>query len=120
VAVLGTGKVLVWKDHDAYGFISPDQPGVSNGRDLFFHATDVTDPKARNLNARVAFEVVPSERGYKAVNVRLDGQPPRHACQAETLSEAEFRDELTSRTIAQQMVTVDAFLETARRHGWVA
>lgn len=102
MTVMGTGKVLVWKDREAYGFISPDQPGLSSGRDIFFHAIDVEDPQVRRINARVAFEVIQSERGYQAVKVKLDGEQ----CTGQPLTAEEWRQEFLQYAdhIYQQMV----------------
>jgi len=67
---MSRGTVLAWKGEKGYGFIKPDEGGT----DVFVHYTDiVSDDRRRNLTEgqAVEFNLVESERGVKAVEVRV-------------------------------------------------
>lgn len=114
---LFSGRVISWKGQEGYGFIQSDE---HPGRDLWFHAKDVVDNAAKRPNAKVVFEVeTRSARGPQAVRVRLQSAPapPLAEGEVEVLTEAEFREEMAATALL--MVTMDAFVAAARRHGWI-
>lgn len=67
-----TGKIKKLVRDRGFGFISD-----SDGREVFFHQSSLVDQKFDSLNeeAEVEFEVEKSEKGPRAVNVRLAQTP---------------------------------------------
>ena len=62
------GKVKWFNDQKGYGFITPED----GSRDLFVHHSAILSDGFRTLaeNQEVEFEVVQSEKGPKATNVK--------------------------------------------------
>ena len=62
------GKVKWFNDQKGYGFITPED----GSRDLFVHHTAILSDGFRTLaeNQEVDFEVVQSDKGPKAANVK--------------------------------------------------
>jgi CspA family cold shock protein len=73
VVVMVTGKVIRFDEIKGYGFIRPDD----GGEDVFVHANDLLDRGTRiSVGAQVEFDLVESERGPKACDVRFPGGQP--------------------------------------------
>ncbi len=109
----GTGAVISWNER-GYGFIRDD---TEQGRDLFVHAKDAKDGNARKVNARVAYTVASSERGFQAVAVRVLAQQspePDEVC--DVLTEEEFLAELRQ---VDLFAVPQGLVAMARKHGWV-
>lgn len=134
-----TGKVVRFDEVRGYGFIAPDE----GGEDVFVHANVVGDDKwVLTPGVPVEFEATTSDRGPKAVTVRVvrvgraaaataadqPGQPREDddgLC--DVLSQRAFLHEYTE-TVLETMPTLTAgqlvdlrriTLALARRHGWV-
>ncbi len=83
-------------DERKFGFIS-----VEGGNDVFFHANECEDGVFDTLNEgdTVTFDTADSEKGPKAVNVRLDAgggeeaAPEADAAPAEAAEEAPEAEE---------------------------
>jgi len=62
------GKVKWFNDQKGYGFITPED----GSRDLFVHHTAIMSDGFRTLaeNQEVEFEIVQSDKGPKAANVK--------------------------------------------------
>jgi len=62
------GKVKWFNDQKGYGFITPED----GSRDLFVHHTAILGEGFRTLseNQEVEFEVIQSDKGPKAANVK--------------------------------------------------
>lgn len=62
------GKVKWFNDQKGYGFITPED----GSRDLFVHHTAILSDGFRTLaeNQEVEFEIVQSDKGPKAQNVK--------------------------------------------------
>ena len=67
-----TGKIKKLVRDRGFGFISDN-----DGREVFFHQSSLVDMKIETLNeeAEVEFEIEKSEKGPRAVNVRLVQAP---------------------------------------------
>lgn len=63
------GEVKWFDDQKGFGFIKPD----SGGKDLFVHHTDIDQEGHKTLaeGQKVEFETVSSQKGLKAVAVRI-------------------------------------------------
>lgn len=137
-----TGKVVRFDEVRGYGFIAPDE----GGDDVFVHANVVGDDKwVLTPGVPVEFEATTSDRGPKAVSVRVV-RVGRSAVAASVASSAEapavredddgMCDVLTQRaflheyteTVLEAMpgLTTGQLVELrritlalARRHGWV-
>ncbi|MFA5362362.1 MAG: cold shock domain-containing protein [Candidatus Omnitrophota bacterium] len=68
-----TGKIKKLVRDRGFGFISDN-----DGREVFFHQSSLVDLKIETLNedAEVEFDIEKSEKGPRAVNVRLVQAPP--------------------------------------------
>ncbi|MBE7462507.1 MAG: cold-shock protein [Planctomycetes bacterium] len=66
-----TGKVKWFNDQKGYGFITPDD----GGKDIFVHHSSIVAEGFRSLaeGQAVEYEVVQSEKGPKAANVKPSG-----------------------------------------------
>lgn len=66
------GTVKWFNDQKGYGFITPED----GSKDLFVHHTSILSDGFRTLaeNQAVEFDVVQSDKGPKAANVKLLGQ----------------------------------------------
>ncbi len=106
----GTGCVISWNDDRGYGFI---RDSLITEKDLFAHAKDTQDGSIRKVGSRVSYQVVSTGKGFQAV--RICPEAPAEEC--DVLTETEFRREMDQ--FGQQMVSMDAFLAAARKHGWV-
>ncbi len=63
-----TGRVAWFSTRKGYGFVKPDD----GGEDTFVHVSNLADPSATlHEGQRVAFDVEESEKGPRAVNVRV-------------------------------------------------
>jgi len=62
-----TGRVARFIYRGSYGFIQPD----GGGEDVFVHISDVAGESVLRSGQRVAFDVETTERGPRAVNVRV-------------------------------------------------
>jgi cold shock CspA family protein len=128
------GKIIRFDRVKGYGFIAPD-PG---GQDVFVHANDLgVDENMLTVDTRVEFEVMNSDRGPKAYDVRVLGRPTAVATPAtaawsaadecDVLSEREFGGELVellisavpSLTGAQITGIRSALVGMARTHRWI-
>lgn len=74
------GRVKWFNNTKGYGFVLADEgEGVAaaHGADLFVHFSSIQMDGYRTLRAGepVAFDVVPAERGFHAVNVRRLAPP---------------------------------------------
>ena len=64
---MATGTVKWFNDEKRYGFITPDE----GGKDLFVHATGIAQGTSLQEGAKVEYESADSDRGPKAINVRV-------------------------------------------------
>ena len=66
---MAKGKVKWFNDQKGYGFITPDD----GSKDLFVHHTSILSEGFRTLaeNQQVEFEVIQSDKGPKAANVKI-------------------------------------------------
>ncbi|HWG98942.1 MAG TPA: cold shock domain-containing protein [Pilimelia sp.] len=137
-----TGRVVRFDEVRGYGFIAPD----GEGDDVFVHANTVDGDKSALLpGVPVEYEAVDSDRGPKAVVVRVAGGGSAPATGAarpagrgpagggedeamcDVLSERAFSAEITELlltsvpdlTAAQVVEVRRQMLAAARRHGWV-
>ena len=64
-----TGTVKWFNDDKGFGFVTPDE----TGKDLFVHHTGIAGDGFKSLadGAKVSYDAQPSDKGPKAVNVRL-------------------------------------------------
>ena len=72
------GKVKFFNGTKGFGFIAGD-----DGTDYFVHLTAISDGSRLRENDPVVFDVEQSDRGPKAVNVRLDNGSSDEAPAAE-------------------------------------
>lgn len=65
-----TGKVCMFNTSKGYGFIS-----VSDGRDIFFHSSQLLIPgedyKTIEVGKKVEFDVEETDRGQRATNIKV-------------------------------------------------
>ena len=113
-----TGTVKRFNPDNHYGFIAPD----SGGDDVHLHERalrDQRDVSRLSRGVRVSYEVRRSERGLRAVDVRLldAGQPGSD--EADVLSEGEFREAVYSLLNDSMAQFKDGLVALARKHGWV-
>ncbi len=65
---MATGRVIRFDEVKGYGFITPSD----GGEDVFVHANEITDRGLRvSAGTQVAFQVLESDRGLKAYDVRV-------------------------------------------------
>jgi len=98
-----------------YGFIAPD----SGSEDVFVHANDLEDEKSMfKAGTAVEFEVEEGDRGLKAVDVRVIGQPVATSASdfAIALSET-LMTRVPDLTGAQILKVRQAVAEVARSRG---
>jgi cold shock protein len=139
---MATGRVIRFDEIKGYGFITPSD----GGEDVFVHANEITDRGLRvSAGTQVVFQVLESDRGLKAYDVRVldDQEHPApapagngHAAERrgpaddelfEVFAEQELSQQLTELllTAAPQLtggVIVELrgrLLEFARKNGWV-
>jgi CspA family cold shock protein len=64
---MASGKVKWWDNKKGFGFIALD-----SGEDVFVHHSSIVGPGYKTLKQGedVLFDVVASEKGYKAANVQ--------------------------------------------------
>jgi cold shock protein len=64
-----TGTVKWFNDDKGFGFVTPDEAG----KDLFVHHSGIAGDGFKSLadGAKVSFDTQASDKGPKAVNVRL-------------------------------------------------
>jgi cold shock CspA family protein len=63
-----TGRIAWFSSEKGYGFIKPDD----GGEDIFVHVSSLVDPSTTpHEGKKVAFNVEETERGLRAVNVRV-------------------------------------------------
>lgn len=110
----GTGSVISWNEERGYGFI---RDSFVTEKDLFAHAKDMPDGSVRKVGAQVSYQVVGTSKGFQAVRICPQPQEAAAAEECDVLTEEEFRREMA--LLGQQMVSVDAFLAAARKHGWI-
>lgn len=62
------GKVKNFNNEKGYGFIKTE-----NGKDLFFHYSELQMEGYKTVNpgANVEFEVIETEKGLRAVNIKV-------------------------------------------------
>jgi len=62
------GKVKNFNNEKGYGFIKTEE-----GKDLFFHYSELQMEGFKSVNAgdKVEFEVVETEKGLRAVNIKV-------------------------------------------------
>ncbi len=64
------GKVIMFNNSKGYGFIK-----TLEGNDIFFHCSQLLIPgedfKTVKVNQEVDFEIEESERGYRAINIKI-------------------------------------------------
>ena len=62
------GKVKKFNNEKGYGFIKTD-----DGKDLFFHYSELQMDGFKTINAgqSVEFEIVETEKGLRAVNIKI-------------------------------------------------
>jgi cold shock protein len=133
VGAVSAGTVVRFNGTNGYGFITPDD----GGEDVFLHASLLPDEFKNSvpLGARVEYEAVGSDRGPKAVTVRVVStrevnQPMRddqddQLC--DVISASAFALQVTDMLIdvaptvtGAQIVEVRRRLLTfARQHGWI-
>jgi cold shock protein len=65
---MSEGKVKWFNPKKGYGFITTE-----DGRDIFVHFSNISNEGFKNLstNALVSFDIVESEKGFRAENVVL-------------------------------------------------
>ena len=64
------GTVKNFNKEKGYGFIKTDE-----GKDLFFHYSELQMDGFKTVNAgqTVEFEVIETEKGLRAVNIKVEG-----------------------------------------------
>ena len=62
------GKVKNFNNEKGYGFIKTEE-----GKDLFFHYSELQMEGFKSVNAgdKVEFEVIETEKGLRAVNIKV-------------------------------------------------
>lgn len=61
-----TGTIKFFNRKKGYGFIITEEPG----KEIFFHATTVSDKNSLKENDRVSYDEQDGERGTHAINVQ--------------------------------------------------
>ena len=64
---MATGTVKWFNNEKRFGFITPDE----GDKDLFVHQSGIADGDSLEEGAKVSFDAEESDRGPKAVNVKL-------------------------------------------------
>jgi|SRR5947209_12969775 len=139
------GTIVRYEESRGYGFVAPDE----GGEDVFIHANDLSSvSSAVGPGTRLAFRVVNSARGPKALDVQVltrsessdrgAGSPPARTATGgsgsanaedlcEVLPERRFLSEVTELILsadgtvtATQLLAIRAALSTfAKAYGWV-
>ena len=137
-----TGRVIRYDEARGFGFIAQED---GNGQqDVFLHANGLVDGSTSvTIGARVAFQVMQGQRGFKAYDVKVIGDdespPAEHTSEhhkvpdlpegdmCDVLTRAELTAELTellltevpTLTGAQIFDLRAALLALAKSHDWV-
>ena len=64
---LDKGTVSRWFDFKGYGFIDVD----GTDKDVFVHTSDVKGIHSIRQGEKVEFDIIETDKGYKAVNVQV-------------------------------------------------
>ena len=69
------GRVKVFKEEPGWGFITPDDKQINDGKDIFVHYTGIEGEGYKTLapEQRVEFEVGQGKKGLQAEKVREIG-----------------------------------------------
>lgn len=130
-----TGRVIQFNQARGFGFIEPD----SGGEDVFLHIEEIRScPGAAEIGARVRFQALESQRGYKAFNVSMldaprQAEPQTNAANAdadefaEVISARRYTAEVTDLLIsscpdltAGQIADIrDRLATAARKRRWL-